>query len=425
MMKSRRNQMDMNSKKQYLKELQTEYLSADKKQKGYLLDEAEKRTKLNRKYLTRRLSVKTRWNKPVRSSATRHRQFGSDLIIHLVKIWDIFDKPCGQRLAPLIKEELARLRQFKEINITDTQVEKILKMSARTIDLLLIHEKETRRLNLKYEKKKNPLLYQQIPTKMSDEWDRQILGQIQIDGVEHCGQSTSGQYANTISHTDVSAHWWEGEAVNGKGQTGTLEAIKLARSRFPYEWNEIHPDNGTSFINYYVYDYAKLEDLEFSRSRPYQKNDNCFVEQKNSQNVRKVIGHVRYDTNEEIKIINSLYRNELRLYKNFFQPVMRLESKERNKGHISRRYQEAKTPYKWLMDSPETPNYVKQKLEKIYAELNPAELKRMIDLKLKKLAKVYQIKQRKMVENDPENQPTKVTFLDCRTTPAKLPVLIA
>lgn len=417
--------MDMYSKKQYLKELQKEYLLADKKQKSQLLDEAEKRTELNRKYLTRRLSAKTRWNKPARSKATRSRQFGSDLIIHLVKIWDIFDKPCGQRLAPMIAEELARLRQFGEINITAEQAEKLLKISARSIDLLLIHEKEVRRLNLQYEKKKNPLLYQQIPTKMSDEWDRQILGQIQIDGVEHCGQSSSGQYANTIAHTDISSHWWEGETVSGKGQTGTLEAIELARERFPFNWNEIHPDNGTSFINYHIYDYAKLEKLAFSRSRPYKKNDNCFIEQKNSQNVRKVIGHVRYDTDEEIRIINDLYRNELRLYKNFFQPVMRLESKERNKGHISRKYQLAKTPYRWLMDSSETPDDVKQKLEEIYTCLNPADLKRKMNLKLKKLAKAYQMKQRNMAENDSENQLPKVTFLNCRTAPAKLPVLIA
>lgn len=417
--------MDMYSKKQYLKELQKEYLSADKKQKSRLLDEAEKRTELNRKYLTRRLSAKTRWNKPPRSNATRPRQFGSDLIIHLVKLWDIFDKPCGQRLAPLIRDELSRLRQFGEINISGEQAEKILKMSARSIDLLLAHEKEVRRLNDKYQKKKNPLLYQQIPTKMSDEWNRDVLGQIQIDGVEHCGQTACGQYANTIAHTDISSHWWEAEAVSGKGQARTLEAIKLARDRFPFDWKEIHPDNGTSFINYFIYDYAKLEKLEFSRSRPYKKNDNCFIEQKNSQNVRKVVGHVRYDTDTEIDILNDLYRNELRLYKNFFQPVMRLKSKERNKGHISRKYQEAKTPYKWLMDSEETPLEVKQELEKVYAELNPAKLKRTIDLKIRKLAKVYQIKQKNMIENDQGREPLKVTFLNCRTTPAKLPVLIA
>jgi len=416
--------MNMESKKQYLCELQKEYLKAGKKEKGALLYEAEKRTGLDRKYLTRKLSVKTHWDKPKRSKTTRARQFGSDLIIHLVKIWDIFDKPCGQRLAPLIEEELEHLRQFGEISVDNDQAEKLLKMSAKTIDLLLIHEKEVRHLNLKYEKKKNPLLYQQIPTKMSNSWDRDILGQIQIDGVEHCGQTTAGQYANTISHTDVSSHWWEGEAVSGKGQARTLEAIKLARGRFPYDWNEIHPDNGTSFINYFIYDYAKLEKLEFSRSRPYRKNDNCFVEQKNSQNVRKVVGHVRYDTDLEIEILNDLYRNDLRLYKNFFQPVMRLESKERNKGHISRKYQKAKTPYKWLMDSKETPDKVKQKLEAIYLTLNPAELKRVIDLKLRRLAKVYQAKQSYREENGLSEQPAKVTFSIYPTTPVKYPVLI-
>ena len=416
--------MNMESKKQYLRELQKEYLKANKKVKGALLDEAEKRTRLDRKYLTRKLSAKTHWDKSKRLKTTRARQFGSDLIVHLVKIWDIFDKPCGQRLAPLIEEELAHLRRLKEISVNNEQAEKLLKMSAKTIDLLLIHEKEVRYLNSKYEKKKNPLLYQQIPTKMSDEWDRDILGQIQIDGVEHCGQTTVGQYANTISHTDISSHWWEGEATNGKGQARTLEAIKLARGRFPYDWNEIHPDNGTSFINYFIYDYAKLEKLEFSRSRPYQKNDNCFVEQKNSQNVRKVVGHVRYDTDLEIEILNDLYRNELRLYKNFFQPVMRLESKTRNKGHISRKYQKAKTPYKWLMDSAETPAKVKQKLEAVYATLNPAKLKRTIDSKLKKLAGVYQVKQSYVTENDALEQPLKVTFSIYPTAPVKCPVLI-
>lgn len=417
--------MDMNSRKQYLKELQKEYLSVNKKQKGLLLDEAIKRTELNRKYLMRRLSAKTHWDRLPRPKSSRPRQFGADLIIHLVKLWDIFDTPCGQRLAPLISTELERLRQFEEISVSDSQAAKLQKMSARTIDLLLIHEKETRRLREKYSKKKNPLLYQQIPTKMSGEWDRKILGQIQIDGVEHCGQTTAGQYANTICSTDISSHWWEAQAVMGKGQERTLGAIELARSRFPYVWIEIHPDNGTSFINYLVYDYAKQSALEFSRSRAYKKNDNCFVEQKNSQNVRRHVGHVRYDTEDEIEILNDLYRHELRLYKNFFQPVMRLESKERSKGHISRKYQPAKTPYQWLMESKETPTEVKLKLKEIYLTLNPAELKRGIDSKLKKLAKTYQTKQNKEAEIKTTEQPVIVTFSNCRTGGVKLPVLIA
>ena len=417
--------MDMNSKKQYLQDLQKEYLKSGKKEKSQLLDEAVKRTGQNRNYLVRRLSAGTVWVKPKRAAASRSRQYGSDLLLPLVKLWDIFDKPCGQRLRSSIANELPRLRLFGELRVTDQQAEKLLKMSARTIDKLLIHEKSVRLLNEKYQKKRNPLLYQQIPTKMSDSWDRTVLGQIQIDAVEHCGQTTAGQYLNTISHTDISSHWWEGEAVSGKGQYRTLEAIKSARSRFPIIWIEIHPDNGTSFINHYVYDYAMAEELEFSRSRPYQKNDNCFVEQKNSQNVRKVVGHVRYDTEDEQGILNSLYHNELRLYKNFFQPVLRLESKERDKGHIRRKYQEAKTPYRWLMDSQETPPAAKNKLEAEYNTLNPADLKRRIYIKLKQLAKVYQAKHQQTEEIlQLETVPT-LTFSNCRTTPVGLPVLTA
>ena len=369
--------MDMNSTKQYLQELQKEYLGASKKQKGLLLDEAQRRAGQNREYLTDRLSAKTNWNK-IRKNTVRKNQYTADLILPLVKLWDIFDHPCGQRFKTSISDELERLREFGEIDISDEQAQKLLEMCPKTIDTLLSHEKEVRHLREKYNKKKNPLLYQIIPTKLSDEWDRNLLGQIQIDGVEHCGATTAGEYANTISHTDISSHWWEGEAVMGKGKGRTLTAIKLARSRFPINWKEIHPDNGTSFINYFVYDYANENKLEFSRSRPNQKNDNCFVEQKNSQNVRKVVGHVRYDSPREIGILNDLYRNELRLYKNFFQPVMRLEAKVRDKGHIYRKYQKAKTPYRHLMDSKETPAHIKEKLEKIYRTLNPAELKRRI-----------------------------------------------
>lgn len=420
--------MDMESKKQYLKSLQREYVKSSKPKKSSLLDEAEQRTGLSRNHITSKLSPKTNWNKAKRSRTTRHRQFSCDLIIHLVKIWDIFDQPCGQRLEPLIRDELTRLRRFGEINISDEQAVKLVKMCPKTIDLLLRHEKEVRLLGKKYSSKKTSLLYQQIPTKMSDEWDRELIGQIQIDAVEHCGQSAVGQYVNTISHTDISSHWWEGVAVIGKGQQRTLAALKTARNRFPFKWNEIHPDNGTSFINYFIYDYAISEKLDFSRSRPYKKNDNCFVEQKNNQNVRKVFGYLRYDTEKELSILNDLYENDLRLYKNFFQPIMRLEIKTRTKGHIYRKYQEAKTPYQWLMESPNVTTGIKSSLTTIYEKLNPAMLKRTIDTKLADLVKVYDTKHQIMVETvnvkKLEKKQSKVRFLNYPTGPVRLGQLI-
>jgi hypothetical protein len=403
--------MDMHSKKQYLREVQKEYLKSSKKDKSVLLDETEKRTGMDRKYLIRRLSAKTRWEKQLRKQSSKAPEYGSDLIYPLVQLRDIFDEPCGQRLRPLIRDELDRLRNLEEVFVNDEQAEKLKRMSAKTIDRLLEHEKSVRLIETKYAKKNNPLLYQKIPTKLSFEWDRTIAGQIQLDGVEHCGQTAAGDYLNTISHTDIASHWWEGEAVMGKGKMATVKTIDNCRKRFPFDWIEIHPDNGSSFINYFLWDYANESKLEFSRSRPSKKNDNCFVEQKNSQNVRKVVGHVRYDTKREQAILNDLYRNELRLYKNYFQTVMRLEQKERAKGHIYRKYQEAKTPYQWLMDNPDIPKEVKQRLKTEYQSLNPAELKRDIEQKLKLLAEIYTAKQHRATQKLEKNEDSKVTFL--------------
>ena len=177
-----------------------------------------------------------------------------------------------------------------------------------------------------------------------------------------------------------------------KDRKRCLNAITLARKRFPFKWKEIHPDNDSSFINWHLLSWCEKEGIQFSRSRPYRKNDNCFVEQKNSTHIRNVLGHLRYDTEKEIKIINDLYRNELRLYKNFFQPVMKLKEKVRDKGKIHRRYDTPRTPYQRIMESSYIPNTTKSRLKELYLSLNPAELKRGIEKKLKELYKVYQEK---------------------------------
>ena len=408
--------MNMQSRKQYLQEVQKDYLKASKKEKEKLLDEAEHRTGLARKYLIRRLAAKTRWE-PITKRAPRPSKYGVDLLEPLVRIWDIFDEPCSERLVTNIADELDRLRGFEEIFITDSQANQLKRVSARTIDRLLENEKSVRLIAKKYEHKNLPILYERIKTKLSDEWNRNLLGQIQADGVEHCGQSAQGNYLVTISTTDIGSHWWEGEVVMGKGQTGTLNALKETRKRFPFDWKEIHPDNGSSFINYFLYDYTKETNLEFSRSRPYKKNDNCFIEQKNSKNVRQVVGHVRYDNLREQAILNDLYRNELRFYKNYFQAIIRLEVKTRDKGHIYRKYQKAQTPYMWLMNNPNTPKEVKEKLKAEYANLNPAELKRRIQAKIKLLNEIYAAK------HNPSND-SKVTFSFGATTEFRLPTLM-
>ena len=147
--------------------------------------------------------------------------------------------------------------------------------------------------------------------------------------MEPCGQSVWGEYIHSLSSTDVSTGWWEGEAVMGRSQEAVFNGSKRVRKRFPFSLKETHSDNGTKFINYHLFRYTQKEELGFSRSRPNRKNDNCFVEQKNWTHVKKFVGYLIYDTQEELSILNRLYRNELRLFKNFFQPLVKLFVKER------------------------------------------------------------------------------------------------
>jgi len=385
--------MDMRSRNQYLKDLRSDYLKTkSKKERGQLLDEAEKRTGLDRKYLIKKFKVKSNLDKRREDRKKRKVYYGGYVKDALVKLWRIFDYPCGQRLVPLLETEVDRLREFGELHCSDRTAAKLKEIGFRTIDGKLQRQKEIERVRKKYPAKANPLLYQKIPVKLSDEWDRSQLGNIQTDLIEHCGQSTRGEYLNTVSNTDIASGWWEGEAIMGRGQIPTQEGLDRARKRFPFDWKEIHSDNGAEYINAHLFRYTEKEDLDFSRSRPNKKNDNCFVEQKNWTHVKKFVGYLRYDTPEEQEILNDLFRNELRLYKNFFQPVMKLISKERVDGKIRRKYDKPRTPYQRVMESPELSESKKQELKEMYFSLNPAELKRAIDRKLNLLYKAYQKK---------------------------------
>jgi len=247
-------------------------------------------------------------------------------------------------------------------------------------------------LGKKYIKKNTSTILNLIPIKTPLDFDRSIIGHSQIDCVEHNGSSCLGDFVSSLCLVDICLGWWEAEAVMGKGQTESLEALENIRRRLPYRLLGIHPDNQNNLINYHAIEYANRNRLEFSRSRPYKKNDNCFVEQKNSTHVRKVLGYIRYDTEEEKNIINDLYRGDLRLYKNFFQPVIKLTSKVRIKGRIYRKYDEAKTPFKRLLESEQISQKKKKELIKFYEQLNPAQLKRNIDEKLNMLYQIYQKK---------------------------------
>jgi len=406
--------MDMQAKNQYLLTLIQErgYHLRTKKEKTGLLNEYCENTSQNRNYVIRKINTGAYLK--TRTQRKKKKEYYDGYVREaLVKLWGIFDYPCGQRLEASLKEVglIERLRRFKELNCSDEVAMKLKKIDSSTIDEKLKHQKEVEHLKRKYHQKRSPLLYQKIPVKLSNEQDRNGLGNIQTDLVEHCGQSARGEYLCTISNTDIASGWWEGEAIIGRGQIATQQGLERARKRFPFVWREIHSDNGVEFINAHLFRYTQQQGFAFSRSRPNKKNDNCLVEQKNWTHVKKYLGYHRYDTSSELNAINSLYQNELRLYKNFFQPIIKLVSKEKIGGHLRRRYDFPKTPYQRTMESNQIDEKKKRELKTIYESLNPAELKRRIDQKLNLLYKVYQKKNHSQkVEIEKKIKPSILTF---------------
>lgn len=402
--------MNFEARNQYMQALREKYLQAGKKEKGRILNEYCRNTGQERKYVIKKFRYKAGLKPEGSARKARKAYYDGYVKSALVRLWAIFDYPCGQRLAPLLKDESAKLRALGEIECSDETLFKLQRITSSTIDQKLAHEKEVIRNKRKYASTRNFLIASKVPTKTSAEQDRSDPGQEQIDCVEHCGTSAAGDYVNTLSIVDIFSGWWEGEAIMGKGQERALVAIDYARRRSPFAWKEIHPDNGGNILNIHVYNYAEKHGITMSRSRPYKKNDNCFVEQKNSTHVRQVVGYLRYDTSEEQTVMNSLYRNELRLYKNFFQPVMKLASKERINGKIHKKQGKAMTPFKRLLESPAVPETMRAQLQKQYESLNPAELKRNIDARLSRLYRAYQKKNGLPVEASPNMRKSSAPY---------------
>jgi len=400
----------MHSRNQYLKALVGKYLKATKSAKGELLEEYCRNTGHNRKYVIRKIR-KLAFTEP-RPRRPRSPRYGHDLRGVLYEVWELFDHPCGQRLEPLLVAEVDRLRTMGVLKISDPVAQQLKSISSATIDRALRPVKGRWRSK----RRGNPprgshLLYKRIPLKLTD-WDTHTVGYVEMDLVCHCGASTGGEYINTLSVMEIASGWWEAEAVMGRGQKRTFEAIAATKERSPFQWKGIDCDNDSAFINAHLLRYCTEHRLTFTRSRPNRKNDNAYIEQKNYTHVRKPLRYLRYDTDGERQIINSLYRDELRLFKNFFQPVMKMIWKQRIDGRLKRKYDVAQTPYQRPIGSGQLSLEKVQRLRRLYEGLNPAELKRAIDQKLDSLFELYQEKKKTTVRVNPYKKltPSTVTF---------------
>jgi hypothetical protein len=226
----------------------------------------------------------------------------------------------------------------------------LLKISPRQMDRLLADKKRGNKRRLYGHSKPGKLLKSQIPIR-TDNWDVASPGYLEIDLVVHCGPSASGEFICSLNLTDICTGWTETRAIMGKGEAGVVAALEEIRLELPFDLVAIDSDNGSEFINHHLVRWCKKHEIAFTRSRPYKKNDNAHIEQKNWTHVRRIFGWDRYDTPEQRAMMNALYRTELYHMQNFFQPCVKLIEKTRVGSKVRRRYDKAMTPLDRLVAS--------------------------------------------------------------------------
>jgi len=374
------------------------YQKARKKEKGIILDEFTQLTGYGRRYASyvlRSHGRKVRINKSyviqgdIRNTERRKKPKVYDGAVEeaLKKIWYIMDCICGKRLAPILRDVVRRLERFHEIRISGDVRQKLNRISAASIDRLLAKERKKHQIKGRGNTKPGTLLKHQIPIRTFSDWNEHKPGFVEIDLVGHDGGDSHGDYAQTLDVTDICTTWTETEAVRNKAQIWVFDALKDIRQRIPFPLLGIDSDSGGEFINDHLFRYCQEEKITFTRSRPYRKNDSCFVEQKNYSIVRRAVGYLRYDTEEELATLNELYRH-LRLYTNFFQPTMKLIEKTRIGSKVIKKYDKPLPPYRRVLACPDVSEENKQALRKLYGKLNPAHLKRQITRLQQKLYKL-------------------------------------
>jgi hypothetical protein len=272
----------------------------------------------------------------------------------------------------------------KHFPLTPRLEEQLLQISPRQIDRRLREEKKRAGRRLYGRTKPGSLLKHQVPIK-TDRWDVKQPGYSEIDLVSHSGNCATGEFAHTLNVVDIHTTWTESLAVLGKAQVRVQRGLEEIRRALPFELVGIDSDNGSEFINFHLVGYCKAAGIQFTRGRPYKKDDNAHVEQKNWTHVRKLLGWVRYDTDTAVAAINRLYRGDLRLLQNLFLPSVKLIRKERVGSRTRRRYDAAKTPLDRVLECKQVRPEVVARLKALRERLDPFALSRSVDVQLERI----------------------------------------
>ncbi len=366
------------ARREYVSHLQGQYQSAKSRlEKSRLLTEVSRNLNCRRKHAIRLMNGKIKNSeKPWRR---RESIYPERLVRILENIWEISQNPWSVRLKELLPLWIAWIR--KHWKLTPEEERQLLAMSAATIDRRLARYKRQASRKIYGKTKPGRWLRQTIPIQ-TESWNVPEPGWMEIDTVSHSGSSAEGLFACTVNETDLFSGWVEARALLGKDAVEVAAALDELRKDAPFEHKGLDSDNGSEFINWHMDRYCREKNIQRFRSRPYKKNDQAHIEQKNWTHVRKLIGYDRYDTQAAVDAMNDLYRNEWRLFCNLYLPSVKLANKIRIGAKIKRIYSKAKTPLDRLLESDKGDRVKLEALRQLREKTDPFELSATVDKKL-------------------------------------------
>lgn len=373
--------MSDQAKWEYRRLMHQRYRQASRQERTPLLTEFCRVTGYHRKYALRLLNGPP----PSRTRPPRRRRpltYGPRVVQVLAAIWAAAGYPWSVRLKALLPLWLPWARQ--RYRLTPALEQQLLRLSPRQTDRRLQDRKRQLQTRRYGRTKPGTLLKHHIPLK-TDRWDVRVPGYTEIDLVAHCGDRGDGEFAHSLNLTDIHTTWVETRAVRGRGQTGVRDAVAEMRAALPFALRGIDSDNGSEFINLHLYGYCRTHAIQFTRGRPYKKDDNAHIEQKNWTHVRKLLGYVRYDTAEAVAAMNDLYRGELRLFQNCFLPSVKLVQKVRVGSRVRRVYDRPQTPLERVVACGAGDPAKVAALLALRGRLDPFALAQTIDQKLDRI----------------------------------------
>lgn len=372
--------MNMTTKKNIFEAHLAEWLAArgDRKKRGEMTKEFAHIANVHEKSVSRSFKRVQLKDKSLPEKRGRPRYYLPDVIAALKEVWEIGSEACGENLRPMIGEYIGTQIRDGSWQHSREATEKLRVMSLGSVKAYVGRFRRTRRNFGGRGTTKKSSIITMVPIRM-DGWDEAETGVVQVDTVAHCGMSVAGDFIYTVNSADVATLWGTRRAQWNKGQEATRASIEAMRADSPFLWTEAHPDSGSEFINWHLLGYAEETNLRLTRSRPYHKNDNRFVEERNGHVVRTYVGYQRLDARETVAALNNLY-DILTPYLNHFIASCRIVSKERIGARWKvTREKIAKTPYQRVLERSDVAQKIKQKLRDEHAQLNPKSMKEEID----------------------------------------------